>query len=645
MRKINQIFTFLLLIILASCGKDDCDQNARLSIDFELQEIEGQFRLINKTTPTCRVENVSWDFDGDGIEDSKDKSPLVIDTSLLGMVTLKINNLNEISKRLSPSSIVSNDDVIVDFLVPSTGKVGEQISFTDYSNPEDAIQNREWDFGDGKKSNKQQPTHVYKDLGTFTFKLCINSSNCKEGTISIEKRKVPSYTPPPPVKKIDRVVTTTTTNSNNNSGGTSNYNSGSNSNYKSGGTSSASIITPPIVTNPNPEPTPVTPNAPAPQEPEPVVDNSLKNVSIAWDIPFKGEIGDKLDFHDKSTFSGDVDEFVWTIGSERKTGKTVFHTFSKAGDYPIKLCLNEDPRYCKSVMLRVTEKPRYSVDFRMPSEVTVGESITLKDASSSNVAINSYVWSIDGITRKGKSTSYTFSTPKTYSVKLCVDGEENCKIKSIKVKSKPKPSPPPKPEPVPPTPKPDPVPTPKPTPKPTPAPKPTPKPTPKPAPAPAPTPVVVIPDVSSNVSIPEDDDDFSPRNTSNKIGGYNSCSSAEWVNQTTIKMQVTKKAQLNKATIYADNNGKVKFSMTYKNNGQETREAVYKTVNKGRSEVLLNNLYITLYPGVTYYFTLQPQGGVKIQNIASCSSASGGDGTLKMDTQGSFAVFDIQYRH
>lgn len=624
MRKINQLFTFLLLIVLVSCGKDDCDQNARLSIDFELKEIDGQFRLINKTSPACRVENVSWDFDGDGIEDSKDKSPLVIDTSLLGMITLKINNLNEISKRLSPSSIVSNDDVIVDYLVPSTGNVGEQISFTDYSTPEDAIQNREWDFGDGKKSNKQQPTHAYKNSGTYTFKLCINSNNCKEGTISIKKRKVPSYTPTPSVQKVDGVVTTTSTHS---SG------SGGSSNYKSGGTSTSSIVTPPIVTKPNSEPPLVTP---APQKLEPISDNSLKDVSIAWDIPFKGEIGDKLDFHDKSTFSGDVDEFVWTIGGERKVGKTVFHSFSKAGDYPIKLCLNEDPRYCKAGMLRVTEKPKYTVDFRMPSEITVGESITLKDASSSNVAINSYVWSIDGNTRKGKSTSYTFSTPKTYSVKLCVDGEENCKIKSITVKSKPKLPPPPKPAPVP---------TPKPTPKPVSTPEPRPKPAPTSKPAPAPAPVVVIPDVSSNVFIPEDDDDFSPRNTSNKIGGYNNCSNAEWVNQTTIKMQVIKKAQLNKATIYADNNGKVKFSMTYKNNGEETREAVYKTVNKGRSEVLLNNLYITLYPGVTYYFTLQPQGGLKIQNIASCSSASGGDGTLKMDTQGSFAVFDIQYRH
>ncbi len=68
-----------------------------------------------------------------------------------------------------------NESQSVDFTVSSEDiKIGQTIQFTDLSTISPTDWN--WDFGDGYKSNKQNPYHTYSTAGTFDVKLTISNS-------------------------------------------------------------------------------------------------------------------------------------------------------------------------------------------------------------------------------------------------------------------------------------------------------------------------------------------------------------------------------------------------------------------------------------------------------------------------------------
>lgn len=86
------------------------------------------------------------------------------------------------------------------FLVANAACLNEPITFTDSSegNGRD-LKSWAWDFGDGKFSNEQNPSHTFKSTGEFIVKLAIrNESNCDASifndTISVGTVPVAKFT-------------------------------------------------------------------------------------------------------------------------------------------------------------------------------------------------------------------------------------------------------------------------------------------------------------------------------------------------------------------------------------------------------------------------------------------------------------------
>lgn len=82
-----------------------------------------------------------------------------------------------------------------------------------------------------------------------------------------------------------------------------------------------------------------------------------------------------------------------------------------------------------------------SVDFRMAKyEVMEGESFQLQDISAPEAAIDKRIWEFgDGtsIPTSGKFVKYSYSSPGTYNIRLCLNYSDKCETKSITVKAKP----------------------------------------------------------------------------------------------------------------------------------------------------------------------------------------------------------------
>jgi len=84
---------------------------------------------------------------------------------------------------------------------PDNPKVREKVVFTDTSDPVIAV-NWTWDFGDGKISYLQNPSHRYSDIGTFQINLTvltaggINNTESKNITILKRDSTKPRNNPP-----------------------------------------------------------------------------------------------------------------------------------------------------------------------------------------------------------------------------------------------------------------------------------------------------------------------------------------------------------------------------------------------------------------------------------------------------------------
>ncbi|HRO41613.1 MAG TPA: PKD domain-containing protein [Flavipsychrobacter sp.] len=81
-------------------------------------------------------------------------------------------------------TLVKNNYMNVGNLVPNftfaTGCVGTPVSFTNTSNVMDSVR---WYFGDGSTDTAKNPQHIYNSSGTFTVKLYVYKSFCKDSVI------------------------------------------------------------------------------------------------------------------------------------------------------------------------------------------------------------------------------------------------------------------------------------------------------------------------------------------------------------------------------------------------------------------------------------------------------------------------------
>jgi len=112
-----------------------------------------------------------------------------------------ITYINAVVDRSEPSQkIISypNNPPKADFtFFPLNPKVNETVNFYDRSiDPDNDIMIWNWDFGDGSTSTIQNPSHSYKQAGTYTVRLMVMDSKGNKDTAS----KVVSVTSSPSLK-------------------------------------------------------------------------------------------------------------------------------------------------------------------------------------------------------------------------------------------------------------------------------------------------------------------------------------------------------------------------------------------------------------------------------------------------------------
>ena len=116
--------------------------------------------------------------------------------ALTGTYTVLVAN-REYSSQVSPGSyslkvtgLTATCSIDCAASAPSTGQVGQSLSFTSSAAPSNCTGSLtySWVFGDGATSSSQNPTHTYGGTGTYTWSLTatVGSTTCqKSGTVTI----------------------------------------------------------------------------------------------------------------------------------------------------------------------------------------------------------------------------------------------------------------------------------------------------------------------------------------------------------------------------------------------------------------------------------------------------------------------------
>lgn len=197
------------------------------------------------------------------------------------------------AKPVEPAKITS-----IKFSAPSEVTVGQTFEIRDLSAPSNAINVRNWDFGNGSTQRQKGSSYnqMYFAAGEFTITLCLNDSNqCTSKRVMVKPR---------PARK--EVATTT------------------------------------------------------PPKPKPPVAKKPEVSKVEFKIPSSATVGESVSFADRSQPSSAVMKRQWTFGdgtANLNTGKgTVSHIFQKAGSFTVKLCLNDDSSKCTTQSITIKDK-------------------------------------------------------------------------------------------------------------------------------------------------------------------------------------------------------------------------------------------------------------------------------------------------
>lgn len=135
------------------------------------------------TAPDNAGLNYSWDF-GDGTAASADRNPSHVYVSNPGSVNVTLSVTSQFGCFADTTIPFSTfyDKPIANFSVTPTELCqGVNNVFTDNSSaPNSTVQGWSWDFGDGKTSTAQSPTHRYQSPGVFDVNLIVrNAVGCE----------------------------------------------------------------------------------------------------------------------------------------------------------------------------------------------------------------------------------------------------------------------------------------------------------------------------------------------------------------------------------------------------------------------------------------------------------------------------------
>ncbi len=179
---------------------DDCPKDIEIYTERASYEVGEEVHLSLKSANLPRISTYEWTTE-DGQTSDQPSPTFVFDKKNTQQISVKINEGCEYNYVFE---IIDNEEDIEDEITVTEGGItiskktaftGDAIQFKDKSEGASAYW---WDFGDANSSALQNPTHIYKQVGTYTVSRMLNGDENMVETIevTIQKRNTPPVADP-----------------------------------------------------------------------------------------------------------------------------------------------------------------------------------------------------------------------------------------------------------------------------------------------------------------------------------------------------------------------------------------------------------------------------------------------------------------
>jgi PKD repeat protein len=382
----------------------------------------------------------SWDFDGDGVEDSNLQNPVFTYTidgafKVTLTVTDSLGCISSAEEEITASPLpVANFD-----FRPNVQCVGEEVQFMDTSLPGNgSIVSWSWDFdGDGAEdSNVQNPIHIYSAAGTFTITLRVANSNSCEASISktirIHPLPIADFEITPESACVGDTVEFTDASTSAGGAivswswdfdGDGVEDSGLQNpahTYNSSGTFTITLVV---------------------EDVNGCSDSASKNITISEAVadftatPDTVCVGEPVQFTDASTSShGSIVSWSWDFDGDRVEDSNLqnpSHTYPTDGTFTVTLTVEDSDTCTASATKEITVNPLPVADFTFaPPAPCVGDPVQFADASTSTGgAIVSWSWDFDGDgveDSNAQNPSHTYVSAGIFTISLSIEDANGC---------------------------------------------------------------------------------------------------------------------------------------------------------------------------------------------------------------------------
>jgi len=329
---------------------------------------------------------------------------------------------------------------------PSSPLTGTQVSFSGAgsSDSDGWIASYSWQFGDGTTASGSSTQHAYSAPGTYTVRLTVSDNQgatdttTRTITVNPPANQAPnaSFSFSPSSPSTGTQVSFNGAGSSDSDGWIASYSwqfgdgttaSGSSTQhaYGSPGTYTVRLT---VTDNQGASDTAtrtVTVNPPANQAPN-------ASFSFSPSLPTPG-VWIQFDGSGSSDSDGWIASYSWQFGDgSTGTGVSVYHRYSSAGSYTVRLTATDNQGATDTVTRTVSvgapanQAPTASFSFS-PSSPSSGTQVSFNGAGSSDPDgwIASYSWQFgDGTTASGSSTQHAYNSPGTYTVRLTVSDNQ-----------------------------------------------------------------------------------------------------------------------------------------------------------------------------------------------------------------------------
>jgi len=311
---------------------------------------------------------------------------------------------------------------------------GEDIAFSSNGSRDidGGIVRYSWDFGDGNRSDKQNPVHNYSRSGIYIVNLTItdddNSSSSTTFVIYVRNRKPSADFEVSPVKGTVFTRFVCSPSCLDFDGEIINYtwdfgdNSGSNAIspdhiYSKKGTYWINLF---VIDN------------------EGAVSNIARRQVVVENIPPSSELQpsstnvstyESIDLQaNASDTDGHIAFYMWNFGDGTTgLGQNITHEYWNNGIYNVTLRVVDNDLAENTTAIRITVHNRPpSIDAKLKSRVTIGERIILDGSNSADRdgRIVSWRWTVEGKTLDGPIINHSFQRPGKQIVKLAVTDDD-----------------------------------------------------------------------------------------------------------------------------------------------------------------------------------------------------------------------------